>query len=83
MSSLVENFFDAINTISKHNVEMAKNDVTVDGEIRSLVNVDIGHYKVVYQGNSFDAFAQDPLTTYKVGEQVYVLVPQGDFLSEK
>lgn len=83
MSSLVENFFEAINTISQHNVDMAKNDVTVDGEIRSLVNVDIGHYKVTYQGNSFDAYAQDPLTTYKVGEQVYVLVPQGDFSQRK
>lgn len=83
MSKLVENFFDAINIISQNNVDAAKNDATIDAEIKSIVNVDLGHYKVAYQGNYFDAFALDPLVTYKKEERVYVLVPQGDFSQRK
>lgn len=83
MSKLVQDFFDAVNTIAKDEVSAAKNDATVDAEIKSVVNIDIGQYKVAYQGNVFDAYSSDPLSTYDVGEQVYVLVPQGDFLSEK
>lgn len=83
MSKLIEDFFDAVNTISQGNVDAAKNDATIDAEIKSVVNVDIGQYKVSYQGNVFDAYSADPLSVYKTGEQVYVLVPQGDFSKRK
>lgn len=83
MSKLVQDFFDAVNTIAKDEVSAAKNDATVDAEIKSVVNIDIGQYKVAYQGNVFDAYSSDPLSTYDVGEQVYVLVPQGDFSKRK
>lgn len=48
-----------------------------------MANVDIGEYRVTYQGNVFSAFSTDPLVVYKKGEQVYVLVPQGDFSGKK
>ena len=83
MSKLVQDFFDAVNTIAKDEVYAAKNDATIDAEIKSVVNIDIGQYKVSYQGNVFDAYSSDPLSTYKAGEQVYVLVPQGDFSKRK
>jgi hypothetical protein len=83
MSKLVQDFFDAVNTIAKDEVNASRNDSTIDGEIKSVVNVDIGQYKVEYQGNVFDAYSSDPLSVYKVGEQVYVLVPQGDFSKRK
>lgn len=83
MSKLVEDFFDAVNTISQGNVDASKNDSTIDAEIKSVVNVDLGQYKVLYQGNIFDAYAMDPLSVYKAGEQVFVLVPQGDFSKRK
>ncbi len=83
MSKLVEDFFNAVNTISKDNVAAAKNDATIDASIKSVVNIDIGQYKVEYQGNVFDAYSSDPLSTYDAGEQVYVLVPQGDFSKRK
>lgn len=83
MSINVEQFFDAINKISEKNVNASKKDLTVDAEIASVVNVDNGQYKVTYQGNSFDAYSTDPLIVYKKGEQVYVLVPRGDFSAKK
>ena len=58
-------------------------DLTIDAEINKLGNVDIGEYKVQYQGNVFSAFSVDPTVTYNVGERVYVLVPQGDFSTKK
>jgi hypothetical protein len=82
-SSLVENFFGAINTISQANVDAAKRDETIDCEIQSVVNIDIGEYKVEYQGNIFSAEAADPTVTYQKGDKVYVLVPGGDYSRKK
>lgn len=82
-SSLVENFFGAINTISQANVDAAKRDETIDAEIVSVVNIDIGEYKVSYQGNTFSATAADPTVTYQKGDRVYVLVPRGDYSTKK
>lgn len=83
MSINVEAFFDAINQISQANINSTKKDLTINAEVTLVVNVDIGEYKVTYQGNVFSAFSTDPLVVYKKGEQVYVLVPQGDFSGKK
>jgi phage baseplate assembly protein gpV len=48
-----------------------------------LYNVEIGEYKVEYQANTFSAFSLDPTIVYSKNEQVYVLVPQGDFSAKK
>lgn len=82
-SNLVENFFGAINTISQANVNAAQRDVTIDAEIQSVVNIDIGEYKVSYQGNIFSATAADSTVTYQKGDKVYVLVPGGDYSKKK
>ena len=82
-SNLVENFFGAINTISQANVDAQKRDETIEGEIVALVNTEIGEYKVSYQGNTFSAKAVDPTNVFAKGDQVYVLVPRGDYSAEK
>lgn len=83
MPNLTDSFFDAINGIARRQVEAAAMDLTVDAEIVKVVNIDVGEYKVQYQGNIFSAYATDPTTVYKNGERVYVLVPQGDFSRKK
>jgi len=83
MENLYEQFFAAMNNIASRNVESAKIDQTIQAEIASIVNIDVGEYKVKYESNIFSAFVLDPTVTYKVGEQVYILVPQGDFSAKK
>lgn len=83
MSNLVENFFGAINTISQANVDNAKRDETVRAEVAQIVNTEVGEYKVTYQGNTFTATAIDPTVTYQKGDQVYVLIPRGDYSANK
>lgn len=83
MAINVEAFYDMINGIAKQQVQATPMDLTIDAKISKLYNVDIGEYKVEYQGNIFSAFTQNPEVTYNVGERVYVLVPQGDFSTKK
>lgn len=83
MSITAQSFLDAINNISARQVSSTPIDVTIVAEVQSTHNVDIGEYKVTYESNTFSAFSSDPLVTYKKGEQVYVLVPQGDYSNKK
>lgn len=83
MAVNVEAFYDMINGIAKRQVQATPMDLTIDAKIAKLYNVDIGEYKVEYQGNIFSAFSADPTVAYNVGERVYVLVPQGDFSTKK
>lgn len=83
MAVNVEAFYDMINGIARQQVQATPMDLTIDATISKLYNVDIGEYKVEYQGNIFSAFVSNPEVTYNVGERVYVLVPQGDFSTKK
>lgn len=83
MALNVEAFYDAINSIAKRQVQSTPADLTIDAEIANIYNVDIGEYKVEYQGNIFSAFSTDPTVVYKKGEKVYILVPQGDYSNKK
>lgn len=82
-SEMINNFFDAINVISKDNVEQSNRDITIDAEIVQLINADRGEYKVSYQGNTFSAESTDVTITYNPGDKVYVFVPQGDYSKKK
>lgn len=82
-SQTVQAFYDMINGAVKSRIDATPMDLTIDAEINSVANVDIGEYKVEYQGNIFSAFVVDPTVTYNRGERVYVLVPQGDFSTKK
>lgn len=83
MAINVEAFFDAINKVAKDQVDANPSDLTIDAEIASIMNVETGEYKVEYQGNIFSASALDPTVVYSRGERVYVLVPQGNFSTNK
>ena len=55
-----------------------KFDITVQATIESLVNIDTGEYKVRYNGNIFSAFANDLTYAYKVGDNVFLKIPEGN-----
>lgn len=80
---LTEAFFDAINGIAQRNIQAAAMDLTIDCEVQKAYNIDIGEYKVLHEGSIFSAFSSDPTVTYKNGDKVYVLVPQGDMSRKK
>lgn len=83
MAEISENVVSAIANLTRTIVSSTRADETIDAEIVSLENVDIGEYKVSYQGSMFSAFSDSSLSTYRVGERVYILVPQGDFTLKK
>jgi hypothetical protein len=83
MSDLSSNLFQTIDAITERRIASTAIDLTITGEITLLQNLDVGKYKVAYQGTTFDAYALDPMSVYHLGEEVYVLVPQGDFSSKK
>lgn len=82
-SAIGEVLFGGMEAIYKEQLKNLRQDVTIDAEIKSIKNPDTGEYKVEYQGNLFSAFSQSLLTTYTIGERVYVLVPQGDYSGKK
>lgn len=82
-SDMMESLFNAVKVIADKSVQAYKQDVTIDGEINEIKNIENGEYKILYQGNIFSAFSSDPLITYKKGERVYILVPQGDYSAKK
>lgn len=83
MAINAEAFYDMINNISRKQVESTAMDLTIDACIVKLVLGDTGEYQVRYQGNTFSAFTTDPTVTYQQDENVYVLVPAGDFSRKK
>lgn len=58
-------------------------DVTVQAIIEQIVNLDVGEYKVKYNGNIFSAFANDLSYTYDVGDNIYLKIPEGNFSNKK
>ena len=79
-------FDDMINTVGiliDHRINKLRLDYTAEAEIMSVENADEGEYKVLYQSNIFSAFAGDENKKYKVGDMVYMLVPQNNFNMKK
>lgn len=58
-------------------------DITVQAIIEQIVNLDIGEYKVKYNGNIFSAFANDLSYTYDIGDNIYLKIPEGNFSNKK
>jgi hypothetical protein len=81
--SVEKNILEAIDTMVNKRIDSTPIDLTVTGKIARIHNAAIGEYKVTYQSNTFSAYSLDPLTVYRQGEEVYVLVPRGDFSSQK
>lgn len=83
MNNISEQLLTAIEVITEEAVRDLKYDKTVQAEVYSIVNLDTGEYKVKYMSNVFSAFASDLTVSYKVGDIVYVNIPEGDFSSKK
>lgn len=83
MNNVSENLVQAMEIIAAKKISELKFDITVQATIESLVNIDTGEYKVRYNGNIFSAFANDLTYTYKVGDNVFLKIPEGNFSGKK
>lgn len=83
MNGTSEKLLTAMQIMAQKQVNSLSYDLTIQATIDSLVNLDTGEYKVKYNGNTFSAFSNDLTYEYKVGTNVYVKVPEGDFSNKK
>ena len=83
MNNISEQILQAADILAQKRLSELKYDITVQGTIESLVNLNTGEYKVKYNGNIFSAFSNDLKTTYRIGDNIYIKIPEGDFSNKK
>lgn len=82
MSNLADGLYKVISNEASNQLSQYQADKTISGEIFSIVDVTKGEYKVRYQDGVWSAFSQGK-TKYKVGDNVLVKIPLGDFSKTK
>lgn len=83
MSTLQDSLFDAMGILAESVAKKAQGAITIDCVITRILNLSTGKYEVDYLGNSLIVYAGTPNVQYKVGDKVYILVPDGDFSKQK
>ena len=83
MNTTSETIFQTVDILVDKKLAALQYDKTVTAEIYNIVNLDIGEYKVKYSGNIVSAFSDDVEKQYKVGDNVYVTIPQDDLSARK
>lgn len=78
-----EQIFNAIEIIANKKISGLKYDKTIKGKIVQIVNLNTGEYRVEYSGGIFLAYSQDLTKKYKVNDEVYVNIPEGDYSGRK
>lgn len=79
--ALTDELFKSIDTIVSARLANLHYDQTIECEIINADTAAQGIYKVQYQAATFDATS--PVTTYEVGDRVYVAIPQNDYDQNK
>lgn len=80
----IENaILEAINIIVSKKVETAGYNKTIQAMITDTTESATGKYKVQYQDSFFYAYSENVDTSYTVGTNVYVLIPNSDMSSNK
>lgn len=83
MNNISEQLLQAMDIIAEEKISNLEFDKTIKAVVYSLVNLDGGEYKVRYNGNIFSAYSDDLTQAYKVDDEVYVTVPEGNFSNKK
>lgn len=81
-STYINSIYEAMKVFSKDAVNNSGSPLTIEAVIESIVDAGEGIYSVRYLTNTFEASA-NPALNYRVGDNVYILVPGGDFSNEK
>ena len=81
-SDIQNSLFEAMKIFSESATANSGATITIDGTITTVKDEAAGIYSVEYLGSIFEAHTNSNIT-YSVGDNVYVLVPDGDFTKEK
>ena len=87
MVNLTESLLKAISIVADKSAEEAFSDKTIKAIVKKAVSTSEGKYRkylVTYNGGDFYAYLQSGSTdVYQEGEQIYILVPEGDMGQKK
>ena len=79
---ITEQLFEAIDAIVQERIRTLPYDKTVIATITSISGQNYGKYQVTTDDNiTFYAFSD--VTTYNIGDKVYVRIPQNDYTKQK
>lgn len=81
--SILQGFNDAVNIIVDSALDKRKYDITIICEIVSVSNDEENCYIVQSDSMKFKAYSNNSDTSYKVGNNVNVLIPRGDYSQRK
>ena len=82
-TNLEDAILRAIDIIASRKIASAGYDKTVQATIVSCVDATIGKYKVKYQDSFLYAFSSSIDTSFPVGTNVFILIPNGDMNKDK
>ena len=80
-SQLSENLFQAIDIIYQERMKGMQFNKTVKVSITDISNAAKGEYIVSDVSSTFTSYSE--ITTYQIGNYVYVLIPNGDYNQQK
>ena len=81
-SKLRDSLFDTMKIFSEKAASSNGATITIEGQVKSIIDEAKGEYMVDYLGNAIPAHSKSS-EKYQVGDNIYVLVPDGDFAKEK
>ncbi|MBR2245605.1 MAG: hypothetical protein IJ880_01040, partial [Bacilli bacterium] len=82
MNEIQSSLFDTMKQFSNYTKDTSTSPVTFEGTIKEVKDAGTGIYIVEYLGNDIECYANNNMS-YLVGDNVYVLVPNGDFSKNK
>ena len=82
VNDLSQSMLDTIQLMSTKAANSSGATLTVKCTITNIIDAGLGLYEVSYGDNKFNAYSNTN-TSYKISDNVYVLVPGGDFSQEK
>ena len=83
MNNIQENLFRTIETIADKKIGQIKFDKTVEAIVESDKNKGAGEYSLKYQDVIFVAYTASNTDSFKKGDNVLVLIPEGDMSNRK
>lgn len=83
MNVISESLIKSVDIVVNDTISKIKFDITIVAEIKKIVNLNTGEYKVEYNGNLFSVYSQNPDIIYEIGQNVYVKIPEGDYSKKK
>lgn len=80
---MTEALTEAIQIISNHNTGKKEANLIISAQILKVVNLEESRYQVKYLSSNFEVSSLCREMKYSEGDLVYIIIPNGDFNSDK